>query len=783
MPHNETVLHQRRGKVWGLVSTIPTPHTTKPWRFAVFLVSETASFSVSRRSLPAALLCLGAVYQTGCLDETVRIDAQANTSFQQGKLAPDDIALPSTVWQPVREALREGNAQSVLVVYGAPTAAEAIPSVVDAEWHAAFLAAEAASLQTQADAQFDQLRDAQGNLPHGVEMLRHYEHIPMMQLEVRSENALDAILQKFGAESVFVNAVYEKSLAQSLALINQPQVLADGKDGNGTAVAVLDTGVDYKRAAFGTCINPGDVGCSVVVARDFALEDNVLDADGHGTNVAGIVVGVAPKTKVLALDVFNGTGASLADIVAAIDFVITQQAAFNIVSINMSLGGGGSTTPCSGSAFGPALSRARNAGILPIVATGNNGFTNAISEPACHPSAVSVGAVYDSNVGPLSFSVCSDSSTAADKVTCFSNSASFASLLAPGALITAAGITQAGTSQATPHVAGAVAVVRSAFNTESAEQALLRLRNGGKAVRDARNGITLPRLDLAASATNAPCIATFSPNTLSITSAGSSTVINIQAPIGCAWTANSDADFVTINGLTSLTGSGNASVTVAVAKNTGALRTAAVTSSAINGTASLDITQAGAEVTGTGPEGTIVLASGSVFSTSLQVEASLNSADATVTEMCLSNTNTCTSFVPFSPTIPVTLSPGDGTKTVFAFFKNSSGLVSTTPAQDSIVVDTTLPSSGSLSVAKRGNGISGRIGTATDANGVAKYRVVVKTNATPANCDDGQVVYDAVNAGSFSHNNVARNNTYNYRLCVTDSAGNRTTGILQSLRL
>src|SRR6185312_12036380 len=105
---------------------------------------------------------------------------------------------------------------------------------------------------------------------------------------------------------------------------------------------------------------------------------------------------------------------------------------------------------------------------------------------------------YDANVGGLAYSLCSDATTAADQVTCFSNSASFLSLLAPGAPITAGGFRMTGTSQAAPHVAGALAVIRSAFPNEAINTSIARMTESGPAIRDARNGITKRRLDLLA---------------------------------------------------------------------------------------------------------------------------------------------------------------------------------------------------------------------------------------------------------------------------------------------
>ena len=133
-----------------------------------------------------------------------------------------------------------------------------------------------------------------------------------------------------------------------------------------------------------------------------------------------------------------------------------------------------------------------------MAAAGNDAYTNALGNPACTPGVISVGAVYDANLGGLTWgtNLCTDATTAADQVTCFSDSASFLTMLAPGALITAAGFTMGGTSQASPHVAGAVAVLRSTFPAETLNQTQARLVNSGTQITDARNGLVKPRLNL-----------------------------------------------------------------------------------------------------------------------------------------------------------------------------------------------------------------------------------------------------------------------------------------------
>lgn len=340
----------------------------------------------------------------------------------------------------------------------------------------------------------------------GVQVLRDYNNLPFKFYRVSDRGALVKLLNDPQVKAVYPNRQLSLNRSQTLNFIGQPTAQASRFTGQGTTVAVIDTGLNYRHSDFGSCSTLGSASCKVADAVEIARADSSLDDSGHGTNVSSIVAGVAPDAKLVGLDVFTRDwlgrmSASDQDIMSAINWVINHSAKHNIKAANMSLGWEGQryNSTCSG-ALQTSFDDLRNAGVVPIVASGNDGFTNGISYPACLRGAVSVGAVYDGNLGSVSYKNCSDRSTFSDKVTCFSNSGNLLTLLAPGANVTAGGYTQSGTSQAAPHVAGAISVLRApnALPNESIDNIVNRLRNTGTLVTDSRNNLRTPRLDLAA---------------------------------------------------------------------------------------------------------------------------------------------------------------------------------------------------------------------------------------------------------------------------------------------
>jgi hypothetical protein len=337
-------------------------------------------------------------------------------------------------------------------------------------------------------------------------VLDRFENLPLTYVRFESAKALLDTVNAADVSGVRANKRFRMESVNSLPLIRQPETAAAGFTGAGTYVAVLDSGVRYRKSAFG-CRKPGKPArCRVAMAWDQAKNDRKLDDDGHGTNVSGIIAAVAPGAKLIVADVFDKQGYTSTKIVSkAIDRIVRlKRRGLNIRAINLSLGDSSAHTgPCADSAYAPAFALARSAGILPVVAAGNDAYAHGsfrlgLDDPACAPGAISVGAVYASSYGAERWMVCTDKTTAPDQVTCFSQTGDQLTLLAPGSEIKAAGITESGTSQATPHVAASVAVLAAANPLATIDQIAGALAGTGPSITDPRSQITRHRLDLAA---------------------------------------------------------------------------------------------------------------------------------------------------------------------------------------------------------------------------------------------------------------------------------------------
>ena len=266
------------------------------------------------------------------------------------------------------------------------------------------------------------------------------------------------------------------------SLIHLDQFRADprfsGIDGHGVSVVVIDTGIDLNHSFFGADGNFNGVSDRIVYSYDFSgpNDSNASDTHGHGSNVAsiigsqdGIFTGMAPGVNIIALKVFPdfGSSATSGDIAEALNWVVANRAAYNIVAVNMSLGQGDNPYYPTSSAYASQFATLAANNTAVVVASGNSYAayqTQGVSSPSADPNAWSIGAVWDRNAGGFSWSTGAiDYSTGPDRITSFSQrSATLTTIFAPGGQITGANynggvVTYSGTSQAAPHIAGLVA--------------------------------------------------------------------------------------------------------------------------------------------------------------------------------------------------------------------------------------------------------------------------------------------------------------------------------------
>jgi subtilisin family serine protease len=202
---------------------------------------------------------------------------------------------------------------------------------------------------------------------------------------------------------------------------------------------IIDTGIKYSHS---------DFGGRATFGYD-AVGSGGVDCNGHGTHVAGTVggtaYGVAKAVKLVGVRVLNCAGSGTnAGVIAGVNWV-TQNAKKPAVA-NMSLGGGVST------ALDNAVASSITSGVTYALAAGNSTANACNSSPSRVASAITVGAT-----------------TSTDAKASYSNYGTCLDIFAPGSSIKSdwyssdtATNTISGTSMASPHVAGAAALVLAA---------------------------------------------------------------------------------------------------------------------------------------------------------------------------------------------------------------------------------------------------------------------------------------------------------------------------------
>jgi subtilisin family serine protease len=418
---------------------------------------------------------------------------------------PSLYAAERPVGDTVARALETDGRVRVLIALGSPEPAHAE------------ISAHVARTRAVQDAVLER-RD-----PRGFRLLQRWDAIPALAAEIDAEELAVLALDPRVA-AIDLDEGGEGSLVQSVPLIRGDLARARGLTGEGVVVAILDTGIDtvhpdLQSAIVGEqcfCTRANGTGCCPDGSTVQSGPGAGVDDHGHGTNVAGIVAsrgvispaGVAPAARLISVKVMDSANSfsSSSQVLSGLNWLLIERPDVRIV--NMSLGTNARfPSLCDGStsftmAFASAINALAARHAVVFASSGNQGSSIDITAPACVDKTIAVGAVYDSNVGPSS-AFCFDSTTAADQITCFSNSSPALDLLAPGAPITSSGrgsrtSTYYGTSQASPHAAGAAAILFQLMPDLTIEQLERALVSSGIHLVDSRNGLSFPRLDVDA---------------------------------------------------------------------------------------------------------------------------------------------------------------------------------------------------------------------------------------------------------------------------------------------
>ncbi|MBR5267842.1 MAG: S8 family serine peptidase, partial [Lachnospiraceae bacterium] len=179
------------------------------------------------------------------------------------------------------------------------------------------------------------------------------------------------------------------------SLIGYDTVLRQGLTGRGIGVAVMDTGI---------CLHP-DYGNRIVGFADMVnRRKDPYDDCGHGSHVCGIIggsgalsdgqySGMAPLCNLIAVKVLDRRGNGYAtDVLAGIDWILNRREELGIRIINISVGAGGRKNPREDSALVQGVNRAWDAGLVVVVAAGNNGPGRmTITTPGISRKVITVG--------------------------------------------------------------------------------------------------------------------------------------------------------------------------------------------------------------------------------------------------------------------------------------------------------------------------------------------------------------------------------------------------------
>jgi subtilisin family serine protease len=291
---------------------------------------------------------------------------------------------------------------------------------------------------------------------------------------------------------------------------DNPSLGIDGQDDErvDVDVAIIDTGLDSDHPDLSIA---GGIDCTGGGPFSSSCTEGTFeDGNGHGTHVGGTVgaiddglgvVGVAPGARLWGVRVLDDGGSGyMSWIVAGIDWVTANAATIEVA--NMSLG-----CECSSAAMDDAITSSVAAGVVYAVAAGNSDKDASTFSPANHPDVITVSALadFDGEPGGAASPTCRTDQD--DTLADFSNFGPLVELAAPGVCIRSTWLdggyhTISGTSMASPHVAGAAALLASTRTTASkadvdAIAQILIVEGNLDWTDDSGDGVTEPLLDVS----------------------------------------------------------------------------------------------------------------------------------------------------------------------------------------------------------------------------------------------------------------------------------------------
>jgi len=323
---------------------------------------------------------------------------------------------------------------------------------------------------------------------------------------------IDEIRRLPEVKNVFIDEMVWIQLSNSVPQINADDVWLETYEGSNVTghnitVAVIDTGIDYTHPDLGNCTQSDFLSGScgrTIYGWDFYNDDeNPMDDHGHGTHCAGIIgangtlKGVAPDVKFMAYKVLSSGGYGwTSDVIEAIE----NATLMNADVISMSLGGYG----FADDAMKEPIDNAVLNGTIVVVGAGNSGpVKDSVGTPASVLSAITVGAVDSSDTiayfSSRGYAYFSNGSIAGVKPDVVAPGVDINSTVPKGSggLRDPSGYaTASGTSMATPHVAGAVALLMQSHPEWSPEEIKSAISNTAVDVNEEPNTQGSGRIDV-----------------------------------------------------------------------------------------------------------------------------------------------------------------------------------------------------------------------------------------------------------------------------------------------